>query len=40
MKKDDLIRELRNQSATWHAAALVYAILVGALVVTGIAITG
>ena len=40
MNKDELIRELRMHSATWQAALIVYAIIVGAMVFSAMAIVG
>ncbi|WP_281356454.1 hypothetical protein [Roseovarius faecimaris] len=38
MTRDELNRELRMHSATWQAVALVYAALVGTLVLSAMAI--
>lgn len=39
MTRDDLIREYRNRSASWPALVGVYGMIVGALVLSGMAIT-
>ena len=39
MNKDQWIREKRNQAATWHGVVGVYALIVGTMVLTGMAIT-
>ena len=38
MTRDELNRELRMHSATWQAVALVYATLVGTLVLSAMAV--
>ena len=38
MNRDELNRELRMHSATWQAALVVYAILVGLMVISAMAI--
>ncbi len=38
MKRDDLIRELRMHSATWQAVAIVYGLLVAAMLGAALAI--
>ncbi len=38
MTRDELTRELRMHSATWQAVALVYATLVGTLVLSAMAV--
>ena len=38
MNRDDLIRELRMHSATWHAVAIMYAAIVATMVLTAMAI--
>ncbi|MEO1139897.1 MAG: hypothetical protein AAFW87_10615 [Pseudomonadota bacterium] len=40
MNRDEMIRELRAHSASWQAVAIVYALIVAAMVLTGMAITG
>ncbi len=38
MNRDELIRELRMHSATWQAVVFVYALIVGTMVLAGMAI--
>lgn len=38
MTRDQLIREMRVHSATWHAVAIVYGAIVATLVLTASAI--
>ncbi len=38
MTRDELNRELRMHSATWQAVALVYATIVGTLVLSAMAV--
>lgn len=38
MNRDELIRELRMHSATWQAVVLVYALIVGTMVLSAMAI--
>lgn len=38
MNRDDLIRELRMHSATWQAVAIVYALIVGTMILSAMAI--
>ena len=38
MTRDELNRELRMHSATWHTVVLVYAVLVGTLVFSAMAV--
>lgn len=38
MKKDDLIKEMRVQASTWQALAIVYAVIVGTMVLSAMAI--
>ena len=40
MNRDELIRELRAHSASWQAVVLVYALIVGTMILSGMAITG
>ena len=40
MNRDQLIKELRAHSATWHAVVIVYAVIVGTMILTAISITG
>ncbi|GAB4284822.1 MAG: hypothetical protein Kow0058_04030 [Roseovarius sp.] len=39
MTRDELNRELRMHSASWHAVAVMYALIVGVLVLSAMAIT-
>ena len=39
MTRDELNRELRMHSATWPAVVIVYALIVGAMVLSGMALT-
>lgn len=39
MTRDELNRELRMHSASWQAVALVYASIVGTLILSAMAIT-
>ncbi|MEM8796592.1 MAG: hypothetical protein AAGE61_13570 [Pseudomonadota bacterium] len=39
MNKDDLIREYRKRGASWPALAGVYSIIVGAMVLSAMAMT-
>ena len=38
MKRDDLIKEARLSGATWQAALIVYALIVGAMAFSAMAI--
>ncbi len=38
MNRDQFFRELRTRTATWQAVALVYALIVGTMVVSAMAI--
>ncbi len=38
MNRDELIRELRMHSATWQAVVIVYALIVGTMILSAIAI--
>ena len=38
MNRDELIRELRMHSATWQAVVVVYALIVGTMVLSAMAI--
>lgn len=38
MTRDQLIRELRIHSASWQAVAIVYALLVGTMIFSALAI--
>ena len=38
MNRDELIRELRMHSASWQAVAIVYALIVGGMVFSAMAI--
>ena len=38
MNRDQLIRELRIHSASWQAVAIVYAIVVGTMIFSALAI--
>jgi hypothetical protein len=38
MKRDDLIKEMRVQAGTWQAALIVYALIVGTMVLSAMAI--
>jgi len=40
MNRDELLRELRAHSASWQAVAIVYALIIGAMVFSGMAIIG
>lgn len=40
MTRDELIREMRANRASWPAVLFVYALILGTMIVTGIAITG
>ena len=40
MTRDELNRELRMHSATWQSVVLVYAVLVGTLVFSAMAVVG
>ncbi len=40
MNRDQLIRELQAHSATWQAVVIVYALIVAAMILSGMAITG
>ena len=39
MTRDEQIREFRMNAASWPPVAVIYAILVGALILSGMAIT-
>ncbi|MEM8774006.1 MAG: hypothetical protein AAGF53_03170 [Pseudomonadota bacterium] len=39
MNKDDLIKEMRAHSATWQAVVIVYAVIVGTMVLAAMSIT-
>lgn len=39
MTRDELNRELRAHSASWQAVAIMYALIVGTLVMSAMAIT-
>lgn len=39
MTRDELNRELRMHSATWQAVVVVYAMIVGTLVLSAMAVT-
>lgn len=38
MNRDELIRELRMHSATWQAVVVVYALIVGTMILSAMAI--
>jgi hypothetical protein len=38
MTRDELIRELRAHSATWQSVVIMYALIVGTMVVSAMAI--
>ena len=38
MKRDDLIKEMRVQAGSWQALVIVYAVIVGAMVLSAMAI--
>lgn len=38
MNKDDMIKEMRVQAGTWYALAIVYAVIVGTMVLSAMAI--
>ena len=38
MKRDDLIKEMRVQAGTWQALLIVYAVIVGTMVLSAMAI--
>jgi len=39
MTRDELNRELRMHSATWHAVVVFYGLIVGTLVLSALAVT-
>lgn len=40
MTRDQLIKELRMHSATWQSVVIVYGLIVGTMILSGMAITG
>jgi len=39
MERDDLIREIRRSGASWPALLLVYGLIFGTLILTGMSMT-